>query len=93
MVSKIKKEEMCQTIVKEIINEVEYLLEDRSIPKNISQVIKSVEERLKQNLTQVEVSTILYELEDTANGINAPEYRSVVWSLISKLETLKENMK
>ncbi len=88
-----KKKEICDKLIKEIMTEAEYLLEDHTIPKNITNVIKSVEERLQKNLNSVEVSSIIYELEDTANGLNAPEFRSVVWSLISKLETLMENLK
>jgi len=88
-----KKKEICDKLIKEIITEVEYLLEDHTIPKNITNVIRSVEERLQKNLNSVEVSSIIYELEDSANGLNAPEFRSVVWGLISKLETLMENLK
>jgi len=88
-----KKEEICKKLITEIMQETEYLLEDHTIPKNITNVIRSVEERLQKNLSPVEVSSIIYELEETANGLNAPEFRSVVWALISKLETLMENLK
>ncbi len=88
-----KKQELCNKMVLEIISEADYLLADQTIPKNVLGVIRSIKSKLTDNLCSLEVSNILYELEETINTVNATEYRSVVWSLISKLETLKENMK
>lgn len=88
-----KKQELCQTLAKEIIEEADYLLEDQTIPKNVLNVIRSIKSKLSNNLCSLEISSILYELEETINNVNATECRSVVWSLISKLENLKEKMK
>jgi uncharacterized protein (UPF0147 family) len=88
-----KKQELCNKMVQEIIEESDYLLEDHTIPKNVLGVIRNIKSKLTDNLCSLEVSNILYELEESINTINATEYRSVVWSLISKLENLKENMK
>lgn len=88
-----KKQELCQTMVQAIIEEADYLLEDQTIPKNVLGVIRNIKTKLNNNLCSIEVSSILYELEETINNVNATECRSVVWSLISKLETLKENIK
>jgi uncharacterized protein (UPF0147 family) len=93
MQKKPKKAEEIEKLVSEIISEAEFLLEDHNLPKNIMLVIRTIEPRLKENTTPLEVSSILYELEDTTNNTNAPEFRSVIWSIISKLENLKENMK
>ncbi len=88
-----KKQLMCQDMAKEIILEAEYLLEDQTIPKNVSIVIRNIKTKLSNNLCSLEISSILYELEETINSVNATESRSVVWNLISKLESLKENLK
>jgi len=88
-----KKQIICENMAKEIVDEADYLLEDHTIPKNVQQVIKGLKKRLNENLCSLEVSTILYELEETINNMNAPDCRTIVWSLISKLETLKEKMK
>jgi len=93
MQTKQKKKEISEQLILEIISEAEFLLEDHSLPKNITNVIRTIEPRLKENLTHLEVSSLLYELEDTTNNTNTPEFRSIIWSLISKIETLKENMK
>jgi len=88
-----KKQEKCQEMVVEIISEADYLLEDQTIPKNVILIIRNIKKKLESNLCSLEISSMLYELEETINNVNATECRSVVWSLISKLENLKENMK
>ena len=84
---------MCEEMATEIIAEANYLLEDHSIPRNVQVVIKSMQGKLNKNLCSIEVSSTLYELEETINNMNTPDCRSIVWGLISKLETLKEKMK
>lgn len=88
-----KKQELCQELAKEIISEADYLLEDQTIPKNVSIAIKNIKNKLNNNLCSLEISSILYELEEAVNSVNGTESRSIVWSLISKLENLKEKMK
>jgi uncharacterized protein (UPF0147 family) len=88
-----KKQEFCQKMALEIISEADYLLEDRTIPKNVSNVIKNIKTKLANDLCSLEISSILYELEEAINSVNATDSRSIVWPLISKLEHLKENMK
>ena len=93
MIKKTKKQILAEQLSLEIINESNYLLEDYSMPKTIRLIIKTIPERLDKNLTNLEVSTILYEIEEAVNGMGTYDYRSTVWGLISKLETLKEKMK
>ena len=93
MPKKTKKQIACEQMMEEIIDEAEFLLEDRNMPKNLNTVLNKIEDRLSKNLCSLEVSTILYELEESTDTLSAPEYRSVVWPLITKLETLKEKMK
>jgi len=88
-----KKQEICQKLAQEIILEADYILEDQTIPKNVLTIIKNVKTKLSDKLTTLEISSVLYELEETTNSVNATESRSIVWSLISKLENLKEKMK
>jgi uncharacterized protein (UPF0147 family) len=88
-----KKQMLCQELAVEIISEADYLLEDQTIPKNVLIVIRNIKNKLDNKLCFLEISTILYELEETINSVNAAESRSIVWSLISKLENLKERMK
>jgi uncharacterized protein (UPF0147 family) len=84
---------MSKELIEEIIQEIEFLNEDRSIPKNLKILLNSVEERINKNCDDVEISSMLYELEDLTNGTNMPQFcRSAVWSLVSKLEKLKESM-
>ncbi len=91
--TKKEKDKINEEIIKQIVEEANFLLEDKSIPRNITNILSNIEKRLKTNLNVVEVSTIVYELEETTNSVNMTEYRSVVWAIISKLEGLKENLK
>jgi len=84
---------MSKELIEEIIQEIEFLNEDRSIPKNLKILLNSVEEKINKNCNDVEISNILYKLEDLTNSTNMPQFcRSAVWSLVSKLEKLKESM-
>ncbi len=83
-----------EKMLKEIIEEIEFLNEDTAIPKNVRQIINTIEERLNKKSDVVVLSSILYELEDSTNGTNMPQFcRSAVWSLINKLECFKESLK
>lgn len=81
-------------IVEDIVAEIEFLAEDNAIPKNLKNLLNGIEERLKTRCNVVEISGIMYELEDITNNNNVPQFcRSAVWSLVSKLENLKEQVK
>jgi uncharacterized protein (UPF0147 family) len=81
-------------MIEEIVSEIEFLAEDGSIPKNLKTLILGIEKRLEKKCDDLEISSILYELEDITNNNNVPQFcRSAVWSLISKLENLKESIK
>lgn len=81
-------------MIQEIVSEIEFLAEDGSIPRNLRTLILSIEKRLEKKCDDLEISSILYELEDVTNNNNVPQFcRSAVWSLISKLENLKESIK
>lgn len=91
---KKNKKEDTSKIVEDIVAEVEFLTEDTSIPKNLKSLLNSIEERLKTKCNSIEISSIMYELEDITNNNNVPQFcRSAVWSLVSKLENLKEQIK
>ncbi|MDD3178135.1 MAG: UPF0147 family protein [Candidatus ainarchaeum sp.] len=93
MIKKTKKQEICEKMAKEIIDEADFLLEDHTIPKNVQYVIKNMQERIKKNLCSLEVSSTLYNLEETISNMTVSDCRSSVWNLINKLESLKEKMK
>lgn len=81
-------------MIAEIVAEIEFLTEDSSIPKNLKLLLNSIEGRLTKKCDDLEISSILYALEDITNNNNVPQFcRSAVWSLSSKLENLKESIK
>ncbi|MDD3244957.1 MAG: UPF0147 family protein [Candidatus ainarchaeum sp.] len=91
---KKKDQEINKKLIEEIILEIQFLEEDGSIPKTMKNLICDIEKRLQNQCTALEISNILYELEELTNNNNVPQFcRSAVWSLISKLEKLKETVK
>lgn len=81
-------------VVNDIVAEIEFLIEDTAIPKNLKTLLVSIEERLETKCNAVEISSIMYELEEMTNSNNVPQFcRSAIWSLLSKLENLKEQVK
>jgi len=81
-------------MIQEIVSEIEFLMEDSAIPKNLKIVLNGIEGRLQKKCDDLEISNILYQLEDITNNNNVPQFcRSAIWSLSSKLENLKESIK
>ncbi|MDD5337057.1 MAG: UPF0147 family protein [Candidatus ainarchaeum sp.] len=74
--------------VVELINTV---LEDSSIPKNIRAVLANAKSRLmtSEEIT-LKVSAAIYMIEPISEDVNMPSYaRTQVWSILSALESIK----
>ncbi|MFA5077236.1 MAG: UPF0147 family protein [Candidatus Micrarchaeia archaeon] len=74
--------------VVELINTV---LEDSSIPKNIRAVLANAKTRLMSSEeTTIKVSAAIYMIEPVSEDVNMPSYaRTQVWSIMSALESIK----
>lgn len=84
------KEEFEEAI--EIMDEV---IEDRGVPRNIRKAVSDAKERIdKKDVTGVDFSNATYLLDDISNDINIPSHtRTSIWTIISRLEGVKEKMK
>lgn len=78
--------------LKEIIISLDHLIEDVAIPKNIRKVISEAKEMLLNEKTPLDVrsATANSKLDELANDPNIPMHaRTALWSVMSKLETVK----
>ena len=78
--------------LKPIIDIMEQLAEDTSVPRNIRRGAREARERLLNDSEALDVRTAsaIFMLDELANDPNIPIHgRTLIWDLISQLETVK----
>jgi uncharacterized protein len=79
--------------MEEVIEIMDEIINDRTVPKNIRFKIEEAISKVKQNNTTT-LSEAIYLLDDISNDINMPEHtRTDIWHVISLVESMKEKMK
>jgi len=83
---KVQKEDL-----EKIISLLDVLAQDTSIPRNVRMRLQEAEEKLKtENDTDVSISSAIYALDEVSSDINLPMHaRTMIWNLMSELESLK----
>ena len=78
--------------IKEIIELLNSIIEDSSVPKNIRKAVSDAKSRLQaDDEVIVNVSAAIYSLESVAEDVNMPPHaRMQIWSIMSELESLKD---
>ena len=76
--------------VKEIIEILEDLGNDGTVPRNVKDKIKNTIEALKQETDlKISVNKALYNLDEIADDPNLQSYtRSQIWNIVSLLEKI-----
>jgi hypothetical protein len=83
---------MPMELVREVIESLEQLEDDTSIPKNIRKIILEARQILLNTNTPLDVrsATTNSRLEEIVNDPNIPLHaRTLLWGVMSKLETIK----
>lgn len=77
--------------IKEIVNFMDDLLDDISVPKNIKKAITDARNKLLTNDDPIlRASSAIYYLESVSEDINLPMHaRTQIWQIVSVLETIK----
>jgi uncharacterized protein (UPF0147 family) len=78
--------------LKQIIDVLDQLSEDTSVPRNIRRGATSAKERLLQTKEALDVraASAIFILDELANDPNIPLHgRTLIWNIISQLETIK----
>ena len=75
-----------------IVDEINAVLEDHSIPKNIKKALLDSKERLiSDDEWNIKLSSAIYHINNISEDINMPTHaRMQIWTIMSELEALKE---
>ncbi len=79
-------------LINQIVKNMDMLIGDMSVPKNVRSAISAAKTKLnEQGDYTVRVSGAIYNLDEISNDINLPpQARTVVWNILSMLESVKE---
>ncbi len=77
--------------INEVIEFMNLLVEDTTIPKNIKKAINDAKEKLSETGDPVlRASSAIYMLEGISEDINLPMHaRTQIWNIVSSLEMIK----
>ena len=79
--------------ITQIRQQIDILLNDNSVPRNVKAAVDEAKKALdkKEDSYSVRSSAATYKIDEISNDINLPPYaRTVVWNLLSDLESIKE---
>lgn len=76
--------------IQEIIDVLEELIEDGSVPKNVKTKLQNTIEILKEDAEpSIRINKALNELDEVADDTNLQSYtRTQIWNIVSLLEKL-----
>lgn len=77
--------------VAEVIEMIDALLEDFSVPRNVRRALEEAKGRLKgKEELKVRISAALYIIEGVSEDVNLPAHtRTQLWAILSALEGIK----
>lgn len=81
-----------ETKLKQVIEILDQLSEDTSVPRNIRRGAANSKERLLRTNEALDVrcASAIFILDELANDPNIPIHaRTLIWNIISQLETIK----
>jgi len=79
-----------------VVELMENIIEDTTVPRNIRKAIDEAREKIlsKENSMDVNVTSAIYIMDDISNDINMPSHtRTEIWTIISELESVREQTK
>ena len=82
---------MVEPKVAEIIEMVDNVVSDTSVPKNIRRALTEAKDRLRgADELSTRVSAAVYAIEAVSEDINMPMHaRTQIWAILSALESIK----
>ena len=78
--------------IKEVIQVLEELKEDSTVPRNVKTKLDNSVNMLKNagDEMSIRIDKVLQELDDISNDTNTQSYtRSQIWNIVSMLESIK----
>ena len=89
----MKDEKKYEETIEQIKQQIELLLNDNSVPRNVKNALDEAEKALLKegDSYSVRASSAIYKIDEVSNDINLPPYaRTVIWNLLSMLESIKD---
>ena len=89
----MKDEEKYEETIGQIKQQIDLLLNDNSVPRNVKSALDEAEKALLKegDSYSVRASSAIYKIDEVSNDINLPPYaRTVIWNLLSTLESIKD---
>ncbi len=81
-----------EAIIK-VRQQLDMLLNDNSVPRNVKAALEEAKKVLdvKEESYSVRASGATYKIDEVSNDINLPPYaRTVIWNILSLLESIKD---
>ncbi|MDE1860294.1 MAG: UPF0147 family protein [Candidatus Micrarchaeota archaeon] len=78
--------------ITQVKQQIDLLLNDNSVPRNVKVALDEAKKALdQQGGYSVRSSAATYKIDEVSNDINLPPYaRTVIWNILSLLESIKE---
>jgi len=89
----MRKSTKVEEKIAEIVNFVDLLIKDTSIPKNVRKGLEEAKAKL-QNTEEdptVRISNAVYTIQEVSNDVNLPLHaRTQIWQVLGMLERVKK---
>ena len=82
--------------LKQVAEMMEPITEDSGVPRNIKSKVNEARTKIlsKEGEITVNIASAIYLIDEISNDINMPFHiRTELWSIVSELETIKEELK
>jgi uncharacterized protein (UPF0147 family) len=82
--------------IEELASLMDNVVSDNSVPRNIRNSVAEARQKVleKSDDKGVSIGSAIYVLDDISSDINMPSHtRTEIWTIISKLEAVKEKLK
>ncbi len=78
--------------ISQVRQQIDILLNDNSVPRNVKNALEDAKKALNEDTGySVKSSAATYKIDEISNDINLPPYaRTVIWNILSLLESVKE---
>jgi uncharacterized protein len=89
----MKDDKKHEETIAQVKQQIDILLNDNSVPRNVKAALEEAKKALLQDGASYSVksSTATYKIDEVSNDINLPPYaRTVIWNILSLLESVKD---
>jgi uncharacterized protein len=89
----MKDDKKHEETIAQVKQQIDILLNDNSVPRNVKAALEEAKKAILQEDASYSVksSAATYKIDEVSNDINLPPYaRTVIWNILSLLESVKD---